>query len=152
MIKQILSFNWLLGIKVSEPLVVILLFPLIYIIWIFKIGQVCELQLNRKRNVLFRIAIINLFIVITVSFITQTLGVEINEFIEYSDIIKPVFMIITLFSWLYSSIYATNIYLRLVDNNACYLSLVDRVHIFFQITFWVFGLWVLQPKINKLVK
>lgn len=156
MIRQFLRFDWVLNIRKSDPFIIFLLIHPIYVIWIHKIGSQGEKLLGKKRNILFLITNSILFMSIFMYILKNQLAPIDSSLISYfenSDFdFMSLFVGIILFCWTYSSYYAMTIIIKLEEqkDEEYYPSIIDRIIRFFQLLYWIFGIWVLQPRINEL--
>jgi len=68
--------------------------------------------------------------------------------VEELDII---FILVIIISMIYSSLYATLMIFNIEESLDVeyFPTIQDRLYCFFQIFFWIVGIWVLQPKLNE---
>lgn len=156
MIRKFLTFNWVLNIRRSDPLIILLLIHPIYVIWIYKIGSNGEKLLGNKRNILFFISNSIVFILIFVFFLQfqfTLIDSKLITCLENNDFhLMSILIGIIGFCWIYSSYYSMKIIIKLEKqrNEEYYSSLTTKIHIFFQLLYWIFGIWVLQQRLNEL--
>jgi len=124
----------------------------------YKIGTLGEIRLKRKPNSLF--LILNVFLFITMIYlILLTLKISMLSidsrlatlFNVNEDTIEHIFVGLISFSWVYSSYYSMLMTIKLEElkNEEYYPLITDKLYRFFQILYWLFGIWVIQPKINE---
>lgn len=138
-LKDIISFDWLLKARTDSFAILLILTPPIYFLWILKIGMYTA---NRqgKSYVFF---IISVFLVLLCALIF-VLFVE-----QFSTLTVQVLIGIIFLSWLYACIFAAMMVVKYEFRNKDELpEVMDYIHTFGQIQYWILGIWVLQPKLN----
>jgi hypothetical protein len=154
--NKLLRFDWILRIRTSDPLFIIVLIQPIYIIWMYKIVRLGEKHLHRKQNKVFLLSCLVLFICIIIAFIPldDIFGnTSIIRTIDPSDdIFETILICLIMASWLYCAIYSTIMTFKTEESldEDFIPTIQDKIFRFFQITYWIFGIWIVQPKINDL--
>ena len=153
---KFLRFDWTLKIRIFDPLIILLLLQPIYVIWMYKIARLGEIKLQRKANTIFLIASILLFLSMIVAFLlisgtfdnSEILKITKSKGGQYVDI----FVGLIIICWVYCSFYSMTMMFKLEESiNDDYVpTTLDKIYRFFQIMYWIFGIWVVQPKINQL--
>ncbi len=157
-IKKIFQFDWLLSIKTTNPLILLLLFQPIYFIWMYKIVRMGKKKLKIKQNrffILINYFLLVLLIILIISILALSKNSELNAlFLMYEDSVMTTFFGIVFFCWIYCSYYAMIMTIKLEEfsNENYYPTLSNKVYRFFQILYWIFGIWLIQEKINKYYK
>jgi hypothetical protein len=153
---KILRFDWILRIRIYNPLFLIVLIQPIYVIWMYKIGRLGEKQLHRKPNKIFLLSclVLLLCIIITVILISKTLeNTELIRFLESkSDQLENMFVGLMIVCWVYCSLYSMTMSFKIEEslNEDYFPTIQEKAFRFFQILYWIFGIWVVQPRINEL--
>jgi hypothetical protein len=155
MIAEFFRFNWLLKIDKRNPLMILLLIHPIYVIWMYKIGQQGEIKLGTKVNKLFAVTNLILFLSIILVLFQITLirpDSHLMRLIDNNDTLFMGLLIgLLMFCWIYSSYYAMRITIKLdkQKDEDYYPSITDKTVRFFQVLYWIFGIWILQPRLNE---
>ncbi len=153
--KRLIQFDWILNIKINSPLMILILIYPTYIIWMYKIARLGEKRLAQKANKLF--LVLNGFLFIAMILILFQIPVFSNNtfllhlfHIDKDRLINIIAALIGI-SWIYCSYYSMTITIQLDElrDEDYYPSITDKLVRFFQIMYWFFGIWVIQPKINE---
>ncbi len=156
--KKILQFDWVLEVRISDPLIFLFLFQPFYIIWMYKIGRFREKRLSLKSNKLFLMLIWFLFVsllfivIYSQSNFNSAFELKVKHLIDLNeDLIIGIFIGSMIFAWTYCSYYSMKITLKLDEliDRDYYPTFSDKAYRFFQFYYWIFGIWILQPRINK---
>ena len=153
--KKILQFDWVLEVRISDPLIFLFLFQPFYFIWMYKVGRLGEKQLGLKSNNLFMV--LNAFLFFSMILIILLIELYSNNSLlitilrQNEDLFMGVFVGLILFGWIYCSWYSTVVTLRLDElrNKDYYPTFSDKAYRFFQFSYWMLGIWFLQPRINE---
>lgn len=156
--KKLFQFNWILKVRTSDPLIFLVLFQPFCFIWMYKIGRFGEKRLGLKSNKLFVISIWFLFVSLlfivlySQSNFNSAFELKVKDLIDLNeDLIIGAFIGLMIFAWTYCSYYSMKITLKLdeLKDRDHYPTFSDKVYRFFQFYYWIFGIWILQPRINK---
>ena len=153
---KLLRFDWTLKTRIFDPLIILILLQPIYVIWMYKIARLGEVRLQRKANIIFLISSILLFLAM-IAMLLFISGIFENSEILSSLKLKGeqydnIFAGLIIICWIYCSFYSMTMMFKLEESlNEDYIpTTLDKIYRFFQIMYWIFGIWVVQPKINQL--
>jgi uncharacterized membrane protein len=153
---KFLRFDWTLRIRIFDSLIILLLLQPIYVIWMYKIARLGEIQLQRKSNKIFLITSILFIIFLVVAFLLISGDFENSEIISSIKSMgrqyENIFVGLIIICWVYCSYFTMTMTFKLEESlNEDYIpTILDKIFRFSQILFWMFGIWVVQPKINEL--
>jgi formate hydrogenlyase subunit 3/multisubunit Na+/H+ antiporter MnhD subunit len=122
----------------------------------YKVARLGEKQLNRKPNTIFALSCILLFICMIICFLLVAKTFENSEIMRFliskGDNLENIFVGLIVVCWIYCSFYSMIMSFKTEEsiNEEFIPTLQDKTFRFFQILYWVFGLWIVQPKINEL--
>lgn len=154
--KRFLHFNWLLDLRINSPMIVLIFIFPIYVIWLYKIGSLGEQIVGHRTNWFFKLLCIFWFASIIITFGLLQYIQDNSPFMTtlhpYADLLSTINIFLSVFSWLYCSFYAMQLFIKIneLKDEEYYPTITDKLNYFFQIFYWIFGLWVIQPKINAL--
>lgn len=138
-LKDVISFDWLLKARTDSFAILFILIPPIYFLWLLKIGMFTARRQGKSSG--FFIISVLLALLCTLIFV---LFVE-----QFSTLTMQVLIGIIFLSWLYACIFAAMMVVKYEFRNKDELpEVMDYIHTFGQIQYWIFGIWVLQPKLN----
>ena len=153
---KLLRFDWTLKTRIFDPLIILILLQPIYVIWMYKIARLGEVRLQRKANIIFLISSILLFLAM-IAMLLFISGIFENSEILSSLKLKGeqydnIFAGLIIICWIYCSFYSMTMMFKLEESlNEDYIpTTLDKIYRFFQIMYWIFGIWGVQPKINQL--
>ena len=139
------KFNWLVQLTPRNLLLLLILAPVLYFFWLYKVVQLAEEKLSKRPNVLFRF-FLGVFIV----------GLLFAIFIDYVAVLKPFntaydFIFWSVYvSFIYVDYYITVVTFKIENKKGTKASLVDKVGRFMLLSTLMVGAFLLQPTVNKL--
>lgn len=141
-IKYIISLDWLLEIRTDSLAILLLLTPPFYILWLYKIGTYTSKR-QGKSSIYFALSVFLLTICI-LAFVF---------FHEHFDTLTTQILIgLIMSSLIYACVFSAIMLVRYDYRNMDKLpELIDYIHKFGQLLYWIFGIWILQPKLNEYI-
>jgi len=134
-ITSVLSFDWLLQLKTNTPDIWILFLPPVWLVWVFKIGQIAA----KRRG-------ISPWPMVLVSFIFPTAafcGFALSD--GYEGQMVLLIMSSAILMCAMAARYSIKYESEVLDTHPELLKYTFR---FFQILYWMLGLWFFQPRLN----
>jgi len=138
--KDIISLDWLIKARTDSFAILLILTPPFYFLWLLKIGTFTAKRRGKSSGI-FKLSILLVIICSsTILFFSQ----------DFDTLIMQTLIGIIMVSWLYACIFAATTVVKYEFRNKDELpQLMDYIHRFGQILYWIFGIWVLQPKLNE---
>ena len=140
--KDLFSFDWLLKTRTDSIVILLILFPPFYFLWLLKMGTFIAKRQGKSSGI-FKLSILLLIICSsTILFFSQ----------HFDTLTMQILIGIIMVSWIYACIFAATTVVKFeYRNNDELPELIDYIHKFGQILYWIFGIWVLQPKLNEFI-
>ena len=141
-LHKIISFDWLLQIRTDSLSILLILTPPFYFLWLYKIGTFTAKR-QGKSSVTFKFSV-SFLILCSLAFLLfhQTL-----DTLTIQSLIG-----ILMVSWIYACIFSAVMLVKYDYRDKDKLpELIEYIHKFGQLLYWILGIWVLQPKINKYI-
>lgn len=141
-IKYIISLDWLLEIRTDSLAIMLILTPPFYILWLYKIGTYTSKR-QGKSSMAFKLSVFFLtFCILTFAF-----------FHEHFDTLTIQILIgLTIISLIHACVFSAIMLVRYDYRDTDKLpELIDYIHKFGLLLYWILGIWVLQPKLNEYI-
>ena len=140
--KDIISFDWLIKARTDSFVILLILTPPFYFLWLLKIGTFTAKRRGKSSGI-FKLSILLLIICSsTILFFSQ----------RFDTLTMQTLIGIILASWLYACVFSAIMLVKYEYQYKYKLpELIDYIQKFGQILYWILGIWVLQPKINEYI-
>ena len=141
--NKVISMNWVLKLRTDSLVFLLILTPPFYFLWLYKIGTYIAKR-QRKSSVTFKSSVF----ILTISLLTFLF------FHQHFDTLTIQILIgLTMISWIYACVFSAIMLVQYDYRHSDKLpELIDYIHKFGQILYWIFGIWILQPKINEYIE
>lgn len=141
-LQKIISFDWLLKIRTDSLAILFILTPPFYFLWLYKIGTFTAKR-QGKSSVVFKFSVVFLILCSLVFLFSH----QRLDTLTIQSLIG-----IMIVSWIYASIFSAVMLVRYDYRDKDKLpELIEYIHKFGQILYWIFGIWILQPKLNEYI-
>lgn len=139
------KFDWLVQTSPIKLLVLMAFIPFLYLVWLFKVGQLSERKLSVKPNFLFRF----LLVVFSIGIILAYSMLIFEEYFDLDKYFNYIFGLVYL-CFIYIDIYITQVTSKLENKTNYSSGITIRVGRFFILSTLILGAYLLQPTYNKL--
>lgn len=147
--RKLLSFDWILQLSPVVVFISTMFIPILFIIWLYKVGQLLERKLSLKPSYLFRVLLttysMGLLFFILFPIWGENIQIDREIYIDYSFWTFYV-------SFLYCTIHITSLLSKHKDNdeNEYNSTMLEKVRLFFTLYFLPLGVMTLQPKVKDI--
>ncbi|WP_318349456.1 hypothetical protein [Aquipluma nitroreducens] len=139
------EFDWLVRTSPGNLLLLMIFIPILFFIWLFKVGQLSERKLSLKPDYLFRFLLVIFSLGITLSFSTLVFG----EFLDFDKYFNYIFWPIYL-CFIYVDFYITKLTCKVENKKKHSSGFAEKVGRFIVLSTLILGAFLLQPTFNKL--
>ena len=141
-IKYIISLDWLLEIRTDSLAILLILTPPFYILWLYKIGTYISKK-QGKSSMSFKLSVFFL----TICILTFVFFHE-----HFDTLTIQILIALTIISLIHACVFSAIMLVRYDYRDTDKLpELIDYIHKSGQLLYWIFGIWVLQPKLNEFI-
>ncbi len=140
--KDIISFDWLIKARTDSFAILLILTPPFYFLWLLKIGTFTAKRQGKSSGI-FKFSILLLvFCSLAILFFSQ----------HFDTLTMQTLIGILMVSWIYACVFSAIMLVKFEYQSKDKLpELIDYIHKFGQILYWILGIWVLQPKLNEYI-
>jgi hypothetical protein len=141
-LNKITSLDWLFKIRVDSLAILLILTPPFYFLWLLKIGTFTAKGQGKSYG-FFKLSIL-LLIICSLTFLFL--------FQRFDTLTIQILIGLTMISWIYACVFSAIMLVKYeYQHRDKSPELIDYIHKFGQTLYWIFGIWVLQPRLNEYI-